>query len=246
MEGRPLVEATIKNRGNAPLEKVTLINRTSASIEPIKITPEYTDKSEFFEDELLVDLGRVGPGQQVKMEISYDVLNVDPTAFSEITVTTPAGASASRSILLQGNGNGAGNNPNGQGGIDIPFDNTPLDQGTLSVDVKSIDQNIGLGQQSRVEFTVKNNSRQSFRNVDIRVLVPPSMNVVRLTSDTSTLKFVEKYRIETIKDLRAGEALTWTLLVEGRAAGPGRLEVQAKSDDTEGIAAGSDVVNVGN
>ncbi len=249
-EGRPLVVATITNRGAEPLDKVALINRTSASIEPVKITPEFTDKSQFFEDELLVDVGRVNPGQQINVEISYDLLTVDPNAFSEITITSPAGASATRSVRLgdpNERGNGAGPDVNGQRGpIGIPQDTAMLDSGTLSVDVRTIDQNIGIGQQSRIEFTVKNNSRQSFRNVDIRVLVPNSVNVLLLSSDNTTLKFVEKYRIETINDLRAGETITWTLLLEGRLAGTARLEVQAKSDDTEGLAAGSDVINIRN
>lgn len=246
LEGNPLVEVLVTNRGSTPLDKVALINRTSVSIEPLKITPEFTDKSRFFEDELLVDLGRLNPGEQVKVEISYDILKADPNAFSEITVSTPAGASATRTVRVPldqngGRDDGAGNNG---GQIGIPADTAPVDQGTLSVDLKTIDQNIALGQRARVEFTVKNNSGQSFRNVDIQFLPHNSVNVINLSSNDTNLRFVEQFRIERINDLRSGEAITWTIIVEGRLAGTARLEVQAKSDDTEGIAAGSDVINI--
>ena len=252
LDGKPAVEALISNRGTTPLDKVALVNRMSDSITPFGITQELMASSRTFEDKLLlVDLGRLNPGQQVKVEISYEVLKSDPNAFSEITVSTPSGESATRSVQMNQAGagnNGAGIAPNfdgiNGGQIGIPADNAPIEQGALAVEVQTIDPTIGVGQQSRVSFTVENKSRQSFRNVDIRVLVPNSLSVEGLSSEMTNLGFVERFRITTIKELRAGEAITWTLLLNGRIAGPARLEVQATSDDTSGIASGSDVVEI--
>ncbi len=55
-----LLNARADYRGAEPLDKVALINRTSTSIEPLKITPEFTARSKFFDDELIVD-GEKGP-----------------------------------------------------------------------------------------------------------------------------------------------------------------------------------------
>ncbi len=255
-EGRPVIEATVTNNGNNPLDQVALINKTPDSITPYEITPEFRNNIQTFDDQMLVGLGRINPGQTVKVEISYDVLANDPNAFSEMTVSTPSGASDNQRIAVptqtvpQGDGVDRPdfNDLPGDGGIVIPDGDSsavPTQPGGLSVRVQSLDPNIRLGQQARVQFTVKNNSQVPLNNVDIRIpAMPNSIQFVEIRSDDTDLGFESQWQLGRINTLRPNDEITWTMFLEGRLAGQTIMEVQAKSDDTVGVASGSDSFSI--
>lgn len=250
--GQSLVEAQITNRGTVPLDPVTLINRYSDSIQPVDITEDFQAGSQLVGKELWVNAGRIEPGQTVEIAIRYNANQVDPGATSEFNVSTPAGASASQSIRIPVRDIGAGDVPDfgGQNGrpIEIPGD-APADRGTLSVRVKTLDPNIRSGDPARVQFTVTNNRQTPIRNVDVKMLVPESITLDGLISGPPNLDFVtndfdRQFGIRTINELRAKESLTWVARVTGRTPGQAFVEVQAKSDDTFGVASGNDAINI--
>lgn len=252
--GQSLVEATITNRGAVPLNQVTLVNSYSKALLPLDVTREFQQGSQFVGDELWVNAGRLDPGQTKTIAIRYDAKEVDPNASSEITVSTLSGPSATQSIRIpvEAVGAGGGDVPNfggaNGGPIAIP-DDAPADQGDISVRVKTLDPNIRLGEQARVEFTVKNNRQTSIRNVNVRMLVPGSIKLEGLVDLPPNLDFVtndfdRQFGIRSINELRAGESLTWVARVIGQTPGQAFVEVQAKSDDTFGVASGNDAINI--
>ena len=265
--GQTLVEAAITNRGNTPLEGVTFVNRTSASLSPESISGVYRDKSQMVGDELFVNAGRINPGETAIIKVLYNANGIDPNATSDISVSTPSGANASQSIRIPIGAagsirGGAGSdvpdfqpdNQNG-GGIGIPADGAAR-QGDISVRVQSLSPNIRVGEPSRVQFTVTNNGETSLRNVAIRMLIPGSVALDGLESGPPNLGFVtndnnRQFGIRTINELRGsnspgapGESLTWIVQVTGQTPGLATIEVQAKSDDTFGVSSGNDVINI--
>lgn len=250
-----LVEARVTNRGSAPLERVTLINRFSGSLTPTDLTKTF--QYEWIGEELWVNLGRIEAGQTLPIEIRYAGQQVDPDARTEVTVTTPSGANATQSIGIEvRQGTGAPANPGaqpplGNGAIGIPEDAGP-DAGKLSVQVRTLDRNIRVGERSRVEFSIVNGRRSAVQNVDLRMLIPNSVKMIGLdASRTPNIEFVSnvddrQFGMKQILEMRGGvnETLTWIAIVEGVTPGQAIVEVQAKSDSTVGIESQQDVINV--
>lgn len=260
--GQTLIEARVTNRGSVPLERVTLVNRFSPTIAPTDMTKTFD--YQWIGEELWVNLGQIGPGQTIPIEIRYTGQQPDPDARSEISVTTPSGANATQSIGIQvgeqGSGVGAGGatvpdfgtqpSTAGNGGVGIPGGAGP-EPGELTVQVRTLDPDIRVGEQSRVQFTVTNSRQTSVRNVNIRVLIPDSIKMIGLDDSQTNLPFVSndqdrQFAIQSIREMRGGinEALTWVAVVEGITPGQATMEVQLKSDDTVGIINGSDTIGI--
>ena len=109
------VNAIIANVGNTPINAVTLTNRFSPSLEPTNITKTFN--YEFAENDLLVDIGRLEPGDQVLVEFFYEGMEPDANAKSEYTVTSVSGASATQATAVR-----VEPNPDGGAGSSI-FEN---------------------------------------------------------------------------------------------------------------------------
>lgn len=261
--GQSLVEARITNRGSVPLERVTLVNRFESSLAPDKVTRDFWENHQLIGDELFLNVGSIAPGQTIPIEFLYNALRVDSNAQLEMTVTAPSGESAIGSTGIRigsaGSGGGLGSEsgsgvdvPNFGEGIGIPGDSDPRSGGGptgggltegLEVRVQTLNPNIRVGAQSKIQFSVKNSMQQSIKNVNIRLLVPNSINI-SLWSDNN-VKLVSRYEFETVRELRAGESIDWIANVTGITPGQAVFEVQAKSDDTFGVSSANDAVYIG-
>ena len=146
-----------------------------------------------------------------------------------------------------GSESGSGVDGPNRGGdqIGIPGDSEPLGGASglegLEVRVQTLDPNIGVGDLSKIQFSIKNSTQQSLRNVNMRLLVPNSVSFENLYSD-SNIGLVNRYEFTTIQELRAGESIGWVADVKGLTPGQAVFEVQAKSDDTYGISTANDAV----
>ena len=257
--GQSLVEARITNRGSAPLERVTLVNRFARSLSPDKITRDFWENRQLIEDELFINVGTIAPGQTIPIEFLYNANQVDPNARIEMSATTPTGESATQSTGIRigaagtsggfGSGSGTGGNDGfGGEGIGIPDDGAssggpPVNEG-LDVRVQTLNPNIRVGDQSKIQFSIKNSSQQSIENVNVRLLVPNSVSFQNIYSD-SNIGLVNRYEFATIRELRAGESIDWIADVQGVTPGQAVFEVQAKSDNTFGVSSANDAVFIG-
>ena len=258
--GQSLVEARITNRGNVPLERVTLVNKFARSLSPDKITRDFWENHQLIDDELFLNVGTITPGQTVPIEFLYNANQIDPNARIDMTVTTPTGESATQSTSIRvgaagtgggfGSGSGSGGNvPDfGREGIGIPDDGAssggpPVNQG-LDVRVQTLNPNIRVGGQSKIQFSVENSTQQSIENVNVRLLVPNSVSFENLFSD-SNIGLINRYEFATIRELRAGESIDWVADVKGLTPGQAVFEVQAKSDNTFGVSSANDAVFIG-
>ena len=255
--GQSLVEAQITNRGNVPLERVTLVNRFESSLSPEQVTREFWPNHQLIGDELYLNVGTIAPGQTVAIEFQYNALQADPNAQLEMNVSAPTGESATDTTGIRigaaGTGGGLGS-PSGSGidvpssggdQIGIPGDSEPLGGSPglegLEVRVETLEPNIGVGDLSRIQFSINNSTQQSLRNVNMRLLVPNSVSFENIYGD-SNIGLVNRYEFATIQELRAGESIRWVAEVKGLTPGQAVFEVQAKSDDTFGISSANDTV----
>jgi len=268
-----LIRTEITNNSNTPLERVTLVNRYSPSLKPIEVTDAYRDGNSTIGNDLFLNIGAIGPGQTATVEINYDTLDANPDARSEFSVTTPTGDSAAQSTSLRilpigalggsGTGSGSSGDPNDPGfgrrngnGIGIPQDTAPrnpgVSEGQLLVRAQTLNPNIQIGQTGKVSFSIKNNNTtETMKNVNVRVLIPSSIRLGDIFSD-SNIGVVPtvparpgQYEFRTIRELRAGESIDWVADVTGVTPGQALFEVNAKSDNSVGISRASDAVYVG-
>ena len=255
--GETIVELQITNQGNVPLRNATLTNRFAPSLNPTDATREFMENYSLIENDLFLNLGDFQPGQTKTVEVKYEGLQVDRDALTEFTVSTISGASASRStgitIVPQGNLGGQG----GAGGVDlpdfrgnegigIPQDTAPrnLDstQGDLEVKVRTLSPNIRIGEVSKVQFSVTNNNpRQTLKNVNVRLIVPNTVEFGSLFSP-SNVGLMNQYNFTPIRELRSGETIDWLADLRGLRPGQAIFEVQAISDDTFGVSSANDAV----
>ena len=143
----------------------------------------------------------------------------------------------------------------GQGDIEIPNDagtqQLNQGQGTLAVGVRTLDRQVALGGQSRIEFSVTNTSNVVDSQVDISMLMPPSLQLVGWEDQPNPLPIVGQTPDGTRTDLRrvlsmrAGETLRFVAVVQGLAPGQATFEVRAASDRSVGTETATDTVLIG-
>lgn len=145
-------------------------------------------------------------------------------------------------------GSGAG------GGIEIPNDagagQLNQNQGNLTVNVQTLDRQVVAGGQSRIEFSVTNNSNLVDSNVDISMLMPPSLQLVGWEDLQNPLSIVggspdgTRTDLGRVLSMRAGETLRFVAVVRGLAPGQATFEVRAASDRSVGTTTATDTVLV--
>lgn len=219
---------------------------------------------QLIENDLFLNLGTFNPGETKTVEVKYEGVQVDRAALTEFTISTPVGASVtgstSISVVPQGNlGSQSGGQGSGQGGVNlpdfrgngneqigIPRDTAPRNpdsaQTDLEVRTQALVPNIRVGEVSRVQFSVTNNNRErSLKNVNIRLIVPNSVEFGGLLSP-SNVGLMNRFNFVPIRELRAGESIDWIAELRGLTPGQAIFEVQAKSDDTFGVSSANDAI----
>ena len=232
-------------------------------------------------DELIFDVGRLNPGESKVVEIAYEALQEDGNAFSEFTVSSPDISPIAKRydmrIEIPGTiGGGAGQQPPGDtqpdfqpGGIDPQVQSPPAaDEGPIAIPgdtqgsqlnqrrdlevvARTLDPQIGVGQQSNIEFTVRNGSSVSDRNVNLFLLMPPSIRLVDVVDDLGNQYGIQnrspdftRFELAPRQEMRPGDSLKFIVTVEGVQPGEAFVEFQATSENSAGIVAASDAISI--
>lgn len=254
-----LVNATVVNSGNVPLENVVLNNRFARTLTPRDVTTGYSVK--WIGEELGIFIGNLAPGQSVPLQVRYQALDADPNAFTQFTASTPSGAQsqpqsypiriglASGAPLPGSSSGNPGANPGAaqpganEGGIRIPAD----PRGGLAVSAATIDPEIVADSRTtaRVRFAVTNNRTTMDQNVKVMLVVPPGLRLLRLSNPqgqpvpATVSSDQTRYTLETIKTLRPAEAVAFEAELAASLAGQYTLEFLATSDNTLGDVSGT-------
>jgi hypothetical protein len=264
-----LIRATATNRGNVPLDNVNLTNRFSPSLEPTRVSQQFPHRwIGAAADELIFDLGRLDPGQSKIVEIFYDALQEDGDAFSEMTISSPDLAPIPRRFDLRieipgtvGGDEGANLEP---GGIDPGVEKTPpvegpigippderSEAGRLQLTARTLDRQISVGQQARIEFSLRNDSAQSDTNVSCSIFVPPGTQFIGVVDDagvpvvlTGRSPDFTRFDLETRREMRPGDVLTFVASVQALQPGQATVEMQTSSDNSSITISANDTIQI--
>ena len=274
-----LIRGTVTNSGNVAFEDVKITNRFSDSLEPRRVSEVFPYKWIGNEqDEMLFELGTLAPGQSRTLDIIYDSLQVDGDAFSELTVSAPELQPIARryDLRIEPTGtigsDGAANDLEPQDpGVAIPADPVP-DESTnenpieIPNDADSRDLNarrnlaasaqtqnspVNVNGQIRFQFEVENQSRISDTNVNISILVPPSLQLANVFDDADNevpvvgrSRDFTRFDLEPRREMRPGDRITYTAVLIGLQPGQPAIEIQAFSDNTAGMVTARDSVTI--
>jgi hypothetical protein len=256
--GNSLVTAVVTNRGNTPFDSVLLTNRMSPSIVAVDLTaglPFSWAKDDLQgNDQLFVNLGRLEPQQSKEVMLRYEGLNVDAEAVSELTASTPLGATATDRIRLRVEPARPGDTPGGP--IRIPGDpGGAVGQGELTVQLQANSETIQLRNslnpvstvpsQAEIQILISNRSNSILRDVEVLLLTPPEIEFIGFDPGQSNLvidgrnEASTQFRVSRIRELRPGETVRLGAIVQG--ARPGTTSFGVRADSLDAPTAGNTV-----
>ncbi len=84
--GTGAVTAIIRNTSSRPIDGLILTNRFAPSLNPIFVSSEY--EQSWLGSDLVFVVGQLEPGEEAVVKVQFEALQPDPTAFSELTVSS--------------------------------------------------------------------------------------------------------------------------------------------------------------
>lgn len=251
-----LVNVTVRNTGNVPLETITILNRYSPSLSPQQSSP-YPPASNLG-NEVAFTIQRLEPGQTIPFQVQYLATEPDGNAFSQFTLTTPSGTAAEQKFSLriepaeavipgqaqpQPQPEPANGQPNPNGGIQIPPDRP----GGLQLAVEPLGDIPADGRTlGQVRISIRNQRDIPDRNIELVLLIPPGLRLNKLDAPVGA-RFTNvqqnEVKLDTILEMRPGEAITLTAHLFADQPGQPLLEVSATSDNTLGSVAATGKIN---
>lgn len=125
-------------------------------------------------------------------------------------------------------------------------------QGGLQIDVQALDKTVRVGDNARIQFTVRNMRNTTDEDIDVTMLIPPSLQLVDYDDSRWRLAIKDpggdptKIRFERRNQMRPDgvDPITFIAIVKAIQTGTATFEVQATSRNTVGTVSNSDTVFV--
>ena len=141
-----------------------------------------------------------------------------------------------------------------EGPIQIPNDPGVRDlnaQRNLVATARTLDRQINVGGQTRVQFEVENQSSVADQDVNVSLLIPPSLQLGNVFDDAGNqIEIVSRSRdftrfdLEPRREMRAGDKVIYIVNLIGVQPGNPFVEVQAFSANTAGSVTASDSITI--
>ncbi len=200
-----LVKAVVTNTGNVPLNSVVIENQFEQAIQPVAVSENATVAGDGSGgDPLLLEVGRLEPGDSTVVDIEYEGLSVDGNANMLFTVTSAEEVTASKELAIRvdsvdGTNGNRGNNqtvpnfestpripnsgnpatgPSGEPPIGVPSDAERLgSQSGLGILMQSTQQPISAARRDEapVRFRITNNDTFVHENVNVSIALPDGL-----------------------------------------------------------------------
>jgi hypothetical protein len=246
-----LARMTIQNVGNVPLDGVSLITQFSPSLVPIKRTPI---QQTWVNDDLAFDVGRLEVGGETVVEVVFEARQADGNAFARAIVSTPQGASDTVGVTIRIDDLGGNVRPpptipeaqlSSEPPVRIPAD---ASAGNLNVRVAALQPSASVNQAVEFQVTVTNGRATSDQDVRIALLTPPGTQLLQFGAQQAGLAIASQspdrtiHQLEPRRELRAGESITFPVVIQATQMGQATLTVQAVSVNSIGTVEGRDSV----
>jgi hypothetical protein len=141
--------------------------------------------------------------------------------------------------------------PDLNGPMSIPDDDdNATARGNLAVTVETLNPVVATGGNALIRYSITNNASVEDRDIDISILIPPSLELINNDDRQNPLAIVSssndrtRFELNRRNSLRAGESMTFIATIAGRQPGQATFEVRAASANSQGTVTASDVVTV--
>ena len=121
----------------------------------------------------------------------------------------------------------------------------------LLVTASTLDPTINVNGQGRIRFEIENNSAISDRNVNVSILIPPSLVLANVLDDAGNEVEVigkspdsTRYDLEPRREMRPGDKVIFDAIVIGVRPGSVSVEAQAFSENTAGMISAKDSISI--
>lgn len=199
-----LVKAVVTNTGNVPLSSVVIENQFEQAIQPVAVSENASVAGDGSGgDPLLLEIGRLEPGDSEVVDIEYEGLSVDGNANMLFTVTSAEEVTATDELAIRVEPEDGSNDTRGNDQTVPRFDSTPVPgssnpgtgpsgeppigipgspdelgpQSGLGILMQSTQQPISAarGDEAPVRFRVTNNDTFVHENVNVSIALPDGL-----------------------------------------------------------------------
>lgn len=259
----PIDDVTLNSRVTSALTPAAIPNEVG----PVGSTRLSND------GQLFTPIQRINPGQTVTMQFGFEGQQNDPNASVQLSATSIGGDQAVETVRLPATTGGASNppntsTPNGDPVFGIPGDDQPLvppaglgqgqpgggqfnpapgAQNQVVVRIQPLNTELRSGQKTKVAFLVENRTDRPLSNVEIDFIKPNTLifgDNERFTNNFG-YTLAPGMRLPRIPNFPPGERLEGELeLAAGTITGPATLEIQLRSDQTQGVLTDQTTINI--
>lgn len=236
---RVLSRVTITNTGNTPLDNVSVLNQFSTSLNVRQATGTNANLTRsYIGNDFGFTIIRLDPGAQQILEIEFECLQADGSAFNKAVVTTPVGVNTSQTANLRIEPAGA--IPNSGGAAATP-PATQFGPG-FGIKVAAVVNSMRQGTQARAfQVSVANNQTVPIQNVKVTLLIPPGLRFVAVDDSQSQLPVAGQTAdgtqvvLQTRAEMRPRELLTFGITVAADQTGQPVLAALAESSSANTV-----------
>ena len=236
-----IFESLIINTGNAPLEKVTVIDTFERGLEPTRVSDGY----QIEEDQLTWKFNQIAPGQTERLQVEVRCKEA-VRACSRLTVTADGGLVMADEACVQisqadvvppvtgppvtGGPTAPGTAPLAPSG---QADNAEVGD-VLSLRVTDLRDEVPIGGTVVYEVTVTNLQNVPDANVVVIVTVPeglaPTSGGVGIVAPSNPNIGQRVIRFNPVAEIRPGESLIYRIPIQAEQAGQFRSQIRVTSD----------------
>jgi len=241
------VEVDVINRTNQVMENVTLFAANSDSLTAVAMTEDFIPNMRRPADnELLIGLPRIEPGQTVALAFDYVANRDDPNANVRFSAASPSGGTSSQEVSISTEpirDSGSPQNPRSDApnfgappAITIPSDSavggpTVLDREPVELTARFAQRTVQAGGKVEYQGSITNNTSQPLTLVDIDFVVPSSLSISNFrASDGSRL--TSPTVVQRIFRIAPGQTIEFSAETTASSLpGPATMEVRVRSNE---------------
>lgn len=233
-----LVRARLTNTGNTVLPSMQLTYDATPSLAAFEAT---LNGMRQVENQLIWEIPSLQPGQTLNREVKIRCVQADAAAAARFVADVPGILQREQNVAVRIQAVESAP-PGNRQPID-PDDRIRVPEqgqsGQLEVGVIAINEPVNVGEEVEYIVSVRNESAQADRNVAVRLLVPAGMTYVRGGADDqivvqSRAADGRTVTMEPRREMRAGDALRFRVVLRATESGRKTFTVEAQSSRTPG------------
>ena len=207
----------VRNAGATPLKDVRISNNYELSLEPTEATIGYNRTG----GALVWTVASIEPGKTVQRQVNCRCVEPVARACNRVTVTVGDVTQGDEVCLEVVGAGGAAL------GAARPAASAPT--GKLALAVADQVDPVRVGNETIYQIVLSNKSSESDQDVVVSASVPEQMTLMGIVGPLNGKLTAQSVKFFPVKEMRAGENLTYEVRVRAERPGSARFEVEATS-----------------